>query len=100
MTFNDLKFETHKSFPSLMSHARIELPNGNGLSVVNGDFAYCDANTYEIAPLRDGNLFTIDDWCDQVRGYVTEDQITEILQHMENDTPEEYKDFLEGFFKG
>lgn len=95
MKFEDLEFKKHKSFPALMLHARVELPNGNGLSVVNGEYAYCDDDTYEIAPLRDGSLFTVDSWGDQVKGYVTESQINEVLYHMENDTPEEYKNFLE-----
>ena len=91
MKFEDLQFEQHMNFPLFMSRAKVELPNGNGLSVVNGDYAYCDHDTYEIAPLRNGELFYVDSWG------VTPSQITEILYHMENDTPEEYKDFLENF---
>ena len=62
MKFNDLEFKQHKAFPLLMACARVELPNGNGLSVVNGEYAYCDDSTYEIAPLRDGHLFYIESY--------------------------------------
>lgn len=95
MKFEDLQFEQHMSFPLFMSRAKVELPNGNGISIVNGEYAYCDEDTYEIAPLRNGDLFHVDSWGDEVKGYVTKSQINEILYHMENDTPEEYKDFLE-----
>lgn len=95
MKFEDLQFNPHRSSPLFNVHCRVELPNGNGISIVNGDCAYCDFDTYEIAPLRNGELFYVDSWGDQVKGYVTKSQINEILYHMENDTPEEYKDFLE-----
>ena len=62
MTFNDLNFEKHKAFPLLMTQARVELPNGNGISIVNGEYAYCDNYTYEIAPLYNGELFHVDSW--------------------------------------
>ena len=97
MNFKDLQFKKHKAFPLLMSQAKVELPNGNGLSVVNGEYAYCDNDTYEIAPLIDGHLIHIDSWGDQVKGYVTPEQITEVLHHMEDDSPDDYKKFLEDF---
>ena len=81
-----------------MTQAKVELSNGNGLSVVNGEYAYCNDETYEIAPLLNGELFYVDNWGDQVKGYVTPDEITKILTAAELMSPEKYKEFLEEFF--
>lgn len=95
MTFKDLKFEA-ESIPLLgsITRAHAEFPNGNGLSVVDGVFTYSGGGTYEIGPLHDGSLFTVDSWGESVKGYVTPETIDKILEYAENHTFEEYKNFL------
>ncbi len=100
MKFEDLQFEADPYTPMGIVRARVELPSGNGLSVVFGEYTYSGPDTFEIAPLKDGHLIDIDNWGDQVKGFVTKEEINEILYHAENDTQDEYKDFLEEFFNG
>ena len=76
---------------------RINFENGCGISIISGRGAYCDDKTFEIAPLFDDDLSYIDNWGDQVRGYVTSNEISEIVEFAETHTKEEYKEFLENF---
>jgi len=76
---------------------RINFENGCGISIISGTGAYCDDKTFEIAPLFDDDLEDIDAWGDQVRGYVTSSEISEIVEFAETHTKEEYKEFLENF---
>ena len=97
MKFEDLEFKQHELTPLFDKTCKVEFDNGNGLSIINGEHAYCDSDTYEIAPLENGHLFSdgIESWGDQVKGYVTKDQINEILEHAEKDTHEEFVKYLE-----
>lgn len=96
MKFKELEGKQHDLFPSFNKQWKVEFENGNGLSIVNGNHAYCDEDTYEIAPLYNGHLLIegVDAWGDQVKGYVTEDQIDEILEHAENEEPEIFIKYL------
>ena len=51
MKFKDIEPIQHPSYPLFDKQWKVEFENGNGLSVVNGNHAYCGSNTYEIAPL-------------------------------------------------
>lgn len=76
---------------------RINFSNGCGISIISGIGAYCNDETFEIAPLFDDDLKYIDSWGDQVRGYVTSNEISQIVEFAETHTKEEYKEFLENF---
>ena len=96
MKFKELEGKQHDLFPSFDKQWKVEFENGNGLSIINGSGAYCDEDTYEVAPLWKGHLYDhfLDGWGDQVKGYVTEEQIDEILEHAEKDTQEEFEKYL------
>lgn len=96
MKFEDIEPIQHPIYPSFDKQWKVEFENGNGLSIVNGNNAYCDEDTYEIAPLYNGHLLSegVDAWGDQVKGYVTEDLINEILEHAENEEPEIFIKYL------
>lgn len=95
MRFEDLKFEaSNMGFCGSILRSHVEFPNGNGLSIVNGTYTYSGNGTYEIAPLFNGELKEIESWGDSVRGYVSPEQITTILEHAEKDSAEEYLKFL------
>ena len=81
MKFSDLKFKTQSDFFMTIHRACVNFPNGNGLSVVYGDYTYSDDDTVEA-------------WGDQVKGYLTAKEIEEILNHAENDSYEDYVKFL------
>lgn len=76
--FEDLKFDKHPSF-MLQDIARCCFPNGYGLSVVNGDGAYCTKDTYEVAVLHDGELTYDTPLTDDVMSCVTPERITELI---------------------
>ena len=76
---------------------RIIFPQGTGISIINGRHAYCNEDTFEIAPLFDEQLTFINSWGDQVRGYVTEKEISEIVAFAETHTKEEYEEYLENY---
>lgn len=94
MKFSDLKFKTQSDFFMTIHRACVNFPNGNGLSVVYGDYTYSDDDTYEVAPLHNNDLFTVEAWGNQVKGYLTAEEVEEILNHAENDSYEDYVKFL------
>lgn len=95
MKFKDLKFKSQEiGFGDEIFRARVDFPNGNGLSVVYGEYTYSGDGTYEIVPLYNDELFTVDSWGDQVAGYITPEQIDSILEHAENDSHEDFVKFL------
>lgn len=53
--FQDLKFRQHPNDIS-GTIAQCEFENGYGLSIVNGDYAYCTEGTYEVAILHNGEI--------------------------------------------
>lgn len=99
MKFEDLKFKKHWGHPSYDKYVRVNLENGNGISIINGESAYCDKNTYEIAPLLDDKLIFIPSWGDQVAGNVTKEEINDFLYAMENMDKAQYFYFCDNYFK-
>jgi len=92
-TFKDLKFERHpmtegiERLPLSMrkkwldaKHASLNFGNGYGVSVVFGDMFYSNGiDTYELAILRDGKLCYDTYITDDVMGYLTEGEITNVM---------------------
>ena len=82
-TFKDLKFNTHPNAPYFMQQARMDFDNGFGISVVNGQGAYCDEGTYEIAVLKDGEITYDTHITNDVIGYLSPQEITEIMKDIQ-----------------
>lgn len=84
MTFSDLKFEPHPVQPYLNTQARHDFPNGYGISVVNGEYAYCDENTYEVGIFKNGHLCYDTSLTSDVLSYQTPEDINNILKVLES----------------
>ena len=80
-TFKDLQFKPHSLFTVDAIQAIMEFDNGYGVSVIRGQYFYCNENTYEVAILKDGDLCY--DITDDVLGYQTEDQVTKIMKKLQ-----------------
>ena len=77
--FEDLQFEKHPT--RFGKHAIMEFKNGYGVSVVFGNNWYSNGiDTYEIAILKDGRLTYNTHITDDVLGYQTKQEVSEIMK--------------------
>lgn len=76
---------------------RLNFNNGNGVSIISGKGTYCDDKTFEIAPLINDSLIRIDSWGDEVKGYVTPEELSLIIGAAEKFSNEAYYEFLNSF---
>jgi hypothetical protein len=83
MTFNDLTF-----LPSTYAdgvHAMVTFDNGYGASIVKTDRSYGGKEgLYELAVLFDGLISYDTPITNDVIGFLTEDEVTELLQKIED----------------
>jgi hypothetical protein len=83
MTFNDLTF-----LPSTYAdgvHAMVTFDNGYGASIVKTDRSYGGKEgLYELAVLFDGLISYDTSITNDVIGYLAEDEVTELLQKIED----------------
>jgi hypothetical protein len=83
MTFNDLTF-----VPSTYAdgvHAMVTFDNGYGASIVKTDRSYGGKEgLYELAVLFDGLISYDTPITNDVIGFLTEDEVTELLQKIED----------------
>lgn len=89
MKFKDLVFEKHP-VSILNSRAFYQFPNGYGVSVIDGDYAYCDNGTYEVAIMKDGEICFDTPLTDEVLRYQTPEEIEEILKEVESYKKDQY----------
>lgn len=82
-TFEDLKFIEHPNKPFFNKQARMDFDNGYGVSVINGQHAYCSDSTYEVAIMYKGSLTYNTDITDDVIGHQSEKQVTEIMKQVQ-----------------
>ena len=87
-TFEDLVFKKHPSFPMPAMQAKMFFPNGYGISVITGKYAYSDdENPYECAVLignsEKWNLTYDTPITDDVIGYCNEEKVTEIMEQIQ-----------------
>lgn len=82
-TFNDLEFTQHSQYPLLDQQALMDFPNGYGISVVTGEHAYANTNTYEVAVLNNDALCYDTPITDDVVGHCTESKVTEIMKQIQ-----------------
>lgn len=82
-TFNDLEF---KPSPVVGIQARIMFENGYGASIVKGEHTYGGREgLYELAVLgSDGRLTYNTPVTDDVEGYLTEEDVTNLLNQIQN----------------
>lgn len=85
-TFEDLEFKSREDF-GFDSQAIMHFPNGWGLSVINGDFAYSYPGTYEVAILNNNVIDYSTEITDDVLGYQTPEEITEIMKELQGMKP-------------
>ena len=90
MTFKELNFKPHPLTPMFDQQALVEFPNGYGISVINGEHAYCDANTYEVAIMKDGAYYYKTPLTDDVLSYQTPEDIDKILKTVESYEKNQY----------
>lgn len=85
-TFQDLEFKTHDlaKYGQFNQQARMTFPNGYGISVVSGEYAYSsEGHPYEVA-VFDGNGLTYETpITDDVIGHCTSEDVTEIMQKIQ-----------------
>ena len=84
-TFNDLEFKPHPMNGSGVV-SRIKFDNGFGASVVKGPHTYGgDQGLYELAVLdSDGELTYMTPITNDVEGYLTEEDVTKLLEQIQN----------------
>ena len=82
MTFHDLHFEP---FATVQGHqARVSFPNGYRASVIRGRLSYGGLQgLYELAVLDDTGVCYSTPITDDVCGYLTPDEVTDLLQRIE-----------------
>ena len=82
-TFNDLIFKQHPNWMS-GTQARMDFPNGYGISVITGEYAYSDnEHPYEVAVMEHGSLCYNTPITDDVIGYLDADGVTEIMKQIQ-----------------
>ena len=87
-TFRSLKFKKH-GLSGLPSHAELFFPNGYGISVITGEYAYSSVDEpYEIAVLKgnkeDSVLTYSTSITDDVIGHLTEKKVTKVMKEIQN----------------
>jgi hypothetical protein len=82
-TFNDLEFKPHITMNGVMSRTMFE--NGYGASVVKGEYTYGGKDgLYELAVLdSNGDLTYETPITSDVEGYLTEDEVTKLLEQIQ-----------------
>ncbi len=85
-TFKDLEFESMVSPLMKGKKTRVHFKNGYGASVVCHDFSYGGKDgLYELAVLFDNELHYDNPVANgDVRGYLTEEEVTELLIQIQN----------------
>ena len=81
-TFKDLKFELHPIGSGMRATA--DFDNGYSVSVVCGDLFYSNGmDTYELAILKDRHICYNTPITDDVIGYLSEDEVTEVMKRVQ-----------------
>ncbi len=96
-TFSDLVFKNHSHNPNGVQ-ARLDLDNNIEISVVSmkkreGEFGglYGDVSkgTYEVAVFRDNGMIPLSPF-DDVLGWRTEEEITDLMGNLQGDTKDDF----------
>ena len=80
--FKDLEFNPHPNGEGVQ--AKIEFDNGYGASVICTPFSYGGkSGLYEMAVFHDGELTYTTVLGDDVKGWLTEDEVTKLLKQIQ-----------------
>ena len=86
--FSSLSFERIEGWPNSKPEpiqALIELPNGFILSIVRHHASYGGLDgLYEIGCIKDGEMIYIDVWNDQVKGWLSETDVENEIEYIQN----------------
>lgn len=87
--FKNLRFIKHpvNGFDNI---AQCEFPNGYGLSVVNGEYACCKKDTYEVGILHNGELTYNTPLTDDVLPDVSPERIDELIATVKSWKKDQY----------
>lgn len=89
-TFKDLVFEQH-GWDKTAHHARMDFDNGYGVSVLHGGkYFYTEDNTYEVGILKDSHLCYTTPITNDVLGWQTPEQVTEIMEKLQSYERDQY----------
>lgn len=81
-TFNDLKFEPWHAGGK---YAILNFDNGYGVSVLFGENYYSNGiDTYELAVLRYGLICYDTEITDNVLGYITKEEVTNVMLKLQS----------------
>lgn len=85
-TFEDLKFKKYPyAFLNDCKIAQINFPNKYGISVIFGKQVYSNGkDTYEVAVLYKKQLCYTSPITDDVLGYQTKEEVTEIMKQIQD----------------
>ena len=83
-TFKDLEFKNHPNAFIFSKQAIISFDNDYGLSIINGEGAYCDEHTFEVAILFKDKLTYNTDITNDVLTYQSEEDINDIMIKLQN----------------
>jgi hypothetical protein len=80
-TFDDLVFKPHSiQITNGAKMASMDFPNGYGVSVIFGKMFYSNGiDTYELAVTREGNLCYDTPITDDVMGYLSAKEVTDVM---------------------
>ena len=81
-TFKDLEFKTHAHPDMFDTYARINFKNKYGVSVITGGYGDADS-PYEIAVLYENEITYNTNITDDVIGYQTAGNVTEIMKQIQ-----------------
>ena len=85
ITFDDLDFKDMENTYYGGVQARIQFPNGYGASVVRHQFSYGGPDgLYELAVTKDNNLCYDTPITNDVEGYLTPNDVTELLEQIQS----------------
>ena len=81
-TFKDLEFNPHPNGEGVQ--AKIEFDNGYGASVICTPFSYGGkSGLYEMAVFHDGELTYTTALGDDVKGWLTKNEVTKLLKQIQ-----------------
>lgn len=88
LSFHDLDFQDHpiskSGYIKGAKQAVMHFKNGYGISVLLGNWFYSNGiDTYEVAVLKDGNICRVTPITDDVLGFKTQNEVSEIMKKIQ-----------------
>jgi hypothetical protein len=83
MKFEDIQFEKRNVGIQQyeLRQGFVDLVNGYQLSVIQSPFSYGgDKGLWEIGLMLGNSLVEVEEWCDQVKGYLTKSEVEKEIQ--------------------